>query len=599
MGAFVSLLQRPPNETGFEAAAEGQNQALNAQALGQQAAMRKEQIVAEQLRNNEARQAEADQNAFRRAYADSGGNLDKFKGIAQQYGVNPAHTIQFEKEILANKTAFQKLTDDEQKQTDLHAKEFGLAAENLLNVPADQRAARYPGIIQDLYKRGHLKGDEYEKLVANPIIDDLGLKEVAAHAKTISDFRLENQFAAQKPQRDATLAKTQGDVLEAKVKQASTALEKAAEETAKTGGDEYARAYYATDPEVAKRFTHPKQFDPQKTAKDARFAGLSPEQRMIDERAKDTADAAEHRHEETMEMQRKRLKLESDRLAKQGQETTAQKAGVVRDANSLLAKYEVTEAQLNKKRRDLSAELSEMAKPDYKAPLGAYGQPKPARDIKGELEDINNQYEQLLADKYEVYGRTGRGEPKVSLQEAVAGIRNGSTPAAPANPSPVGNPPTQVGKPAAAAAPAIPAEVPAKVPAIPAKPAAAAPKLGKYDTALTPDEETKFQAWKTANAPKDSGEDYDLRGAFKAGVKPAANGHWPDTFKKPNHPTFSSDSKYATADAPKWQGKALVAKDGKLVASEYTEDDIRKAATAAKKDPVAAVAAARKRGLIK
>jgi hypothetical protein len=32
---------------------------------------------------------------------------------------------------------------------------------------------------------------------------------------------------------------------------------------------------------------------------------------------------------------------------------------------------------------------------------------------------------------------------------------------------------------------------------------------------------------------------------IKAGLTPAANGHWPDTFKKPNHPTFSDQSIYA------------------------------------------------------
>jgi hypothetical protein len=67
-----------------------------------------------------------------------------------------------------------------------------------------------------------------------------------------------------------------------------------------------------------------------------------------------------------------------------------------------------------------------------------------------------------------------------------------------------------------------------------------------YDTPLKPDEETAFQAWKKQYAPKDSGADYDLRGAFKAGLKPdPQTGHWPDTFKKPNHPTFSDESIYA------------------------------------------------------
>lgn len=72
----------------------------------------------------------------------------------------------------------------------------------------------------------------------------------------------------------------------------------------------------------------------------------------------------------------------------------------------------------------------------------------------------------------------------------------------------------------------------------------------KYDTKLTPDEETKFKEWKAKYAPKDSGADYDLRGAFKAGLTPdAQTGHWPDTFKKPNHETFSVESNYAK-DAP-------------------------------------------------
>ena len=82
-----------------------------------------------------------------------------------------------------------------------------------------------------------------------------------------------------------------------------------------------------------------------------------------------------------------------------------------------------------------------------------------------------------------------------------------------------------------------------------------------FNTRLSEDEEGKFQTWKKRNAPKDSGEDYDLRGAYKEGLKPASNGHWPDTYKKPNHPTFSNESKYAK-DAPdkagSWNGDEYV-----------------------------------------
>jgi len=83
-----------------------------------------------------------------------------------------------------------------------------------------------------------------------------------------------------------------------------------------------------------------------------------------------------------------------------------------------------------------------------------------------------------------------------------------------------------------------------------------------FDTRLNKEEEQAFQDWKTKYAPDDSGQDYDLRGAFKAGLTPnPETGHWPDTFKKPNHPTFSDQSIYAQA-APQlaghWQGDRYI-----------------------------------------
>lgn len=83
----------------------------------------------------------------------------------------------------------------------------------------------------------------------------------------------------------------------------------------------------------------------------------------------------------------------------------------------------------------------------------------------------------------------------------------------------------------------------------------------KFETTLGSDEENVYQGWKAAIAPHDSGEDYDFRGAFKAGVGPDESGHWPDTFKKPNHPTFSNESMYAK-DRPDlaghWEGEKFV-----------------------------------------
>ncbi len=67
-----------------------------------------------------------------------------------------------------------------------------------------------------------------------------------------------------------------------------------------------------------------------------------------------------------------------------------------------------------------------------------------------------------------------------------------------------------------------------------------------------------YQAWKQQYAPHDSGEDYDLQGAFLHGVTPdPVTGHFPDTWKKPNEPTFSNQSIYANlpgANPGHWEG---------------------------------------------
>jgi hypothetical protein len=84
---------------------------------------------------------------------------------------------------------------------------------------------------------------------------------------------------------------------------------------------------------------------------------------------------------------------------------------------------------------------------------------------------------------------------------------------------------------------------------------------GPYDTPLTPEQEQQFQLWKQQYAPRDSGMDYDLRGAFLEGVKrDEASGHWTDQFKKPNHPTFSDQSQYSSREHPggHWYGDKFV-----------------------------------------
>ncbi len=68
---------------------------------------------------------------------------------------------------------------------------------------------------------------------------------------------------------------------------------------------------------------------------------------------------------------------------------------------------------------------------------------------------------------------------------------------------------------------------------------------GNFNTELTPEEEWRFTDWvdmaskRLGRDVSDDLADYDLRGAFKAGCC-----DWPDKYRKPSHPLFSTASIY-------------------------------------------------------
>lgn len=92
--------------------------------------------------------------------------------------------------------------------------------------------------------------------------------------------------------------------------------------------------------------------------------------------------------------------------------------------------------------------------------------------------------------------------------------------------------------------------------------------MGRYDTTLSAADETEFTMWFNQQKREgkiqsdDIGQDYDFRGYWadiaSKGQDATANSHFPDTYKKPNHPTFSTESKYATGEnlmyAGVWNG---------------------------------------------
>lgn len=73
----------------------------------------------------------------------------------------------------------------------------------------------------------------------------------------------------------------------------------------------------------------------------------------------------------------------------------------------------------------------------------------------------------------------------------------------------------------------------------------------QFNTPLAPDAEAQYQQW-LAQQSQLAGRDmrgdlwnYDMRGAFQFGAGASGeNQHWPDTWKKPNHPSFSDQSRY-------------------------------------------------------
>lgn len=85
-------------------------------------------------------------------------------------------------------------------------------------------------------------------------------------------------------------------------------------------------------------------------------------------------------------------------------------------------------------------------------------------------------------------------------------------------------------------------------------PSATPDMTNQYNTSLDPGQEAQYQRWlqlqSALNNRDMSGDNtnYDMRGAFVSGATQAGNAHWPDTFKKPNHPTFSDQSQYNGVD---------------------------------------------------
>lgn len=102
-----------------------------------------------------------------------------------------------------------------------------------------------------------------------------------------------------------------------------------------------------------------------------------------------------------------------------------------------------------------------------------------------------------------------------------------------------------------------------------------------YNTALPQADEFAFRSWLQKNNvpfdPEAKVTDYDMRGFFRAlqGGDPAARSavneydgqlHYPDKWKTPYHESFSNESQWAGANAPRWaDGDILANASGRVI----------------------------------
>ena len=90
----------------------------------------------------------------------------------------------------------------------------------------------------------------------------------------------------------------------------------------------------------------------------------------------------------------------------------------------------------------------------------------------------------------------------------------------------------------------------------------------RYDTPIPAGRRAAYEAWLKAESRKQKRdvsldqEDYDLQGFWLAGEGTDERGHGTDRFKKPNHPTFSTESQYS---APGMEGGRWETRDGRTV----------------------------------
>ena len=198
---------------------------------------------------------------------------------------------------------------------------------------------------------------------------------------------------------------------------------------------------------------------------------------------------------------------------------------------------------------------------------------------KAEMDQINNEINRRVAMAKDMAAQQAQAQQQGGQPSA------GGGPSAAPNPNMAGIPGRAAGGPVNAMQPYVVGEQGPEV-IVPQQAGVVVPnqalyaKPGPYMTVLPPDQEQQFMQWVIQNKvpfdPNAATSDYDMRGFFQAlqAGDPRAHSaidpndqqlHFTDYWKTPTHATFSRESKYATEDAPHWEGDKLIDKDGRVI----------------------------------
>jgi hypothetical protein len=479
MGAWMIPLhgQPPPQQNPFQAAAQGQQDALSAGSMMQQQKNREMQADQLAMENQQMQRDLADQSVIRQAWIDHQGDPDKIlSSIGGQ--VQPKTAMAFQKGIADLRKEYSNISEEEAKARASRHDQYGGALSawkgQSSNLPDEDRDTSWQSFLEQQAKTGGLQPAEYQAMIAahpnapSPADVDLMVSE----NKTLSSLATEayrNRMATASEAR-ATAAGRRADIAAQEGQAKLPGLQADAE--AKERSNWSAKLSAATDqdsydtirgdiPHRLRPDSLPEKFDPDTTPDVIQKWGMTPAQSAT-AGAAGARDAERARHDKALEQHQAELTaIGWQRLNDKDKPTPNSTAKDVRQARIELDKAADTEQKLYGLRGSLANAISSGGK-TYVDRLGnviPMSKATAADNSSADAlkQDMVDRYKAIddrlstsvLPSKYDAGARLGM-QPKVSLDDAVSGIRSGSqklfTPAPSAPPS----------------APAKPAATPAK-----------------------------------------------------------------------------------------------------------------------------------------